>query len=368
MSKFERVLSVDWLPLEFKSGNEIEVASVMLSKASLESIINQTEQAVLAKLAEQEPVAWRITAKRFCGDTTKHKDAAEFWEKAEPGCVIPLYSCPMPVEAQEPVVYLYAGDLYSADGGDINDHIREHGTPLYSHPMPVEAQEPVAVVGPDFQLLYLGGKPISEIKGLKVGMVLYAHPMPNHARIKEALLFAAQVIELYDDASLVSDNYMLTSTDCAEIIKELVDYMPCVSPTIDKAACVSESTESDSEDAELLKKALENLIRAAHPSYMTCRWRQENLIRARDIAFKALKTHRLNAKEHHRTAKNYIPDAGKMVVPEGWQLVPVEPTLDMIKALRHRAAITSNGNIVNPSNMIKAALAAAPKLGGGDDC
>lgn len=62
---------------------------------------------------------------------------------------------------------------------------------------------------------------------------------------------------------------------------------------------------------------------------------------------------------------NFSP---KPFIPEGWQLVPVEPTLDMNKALRHKAVITHHGNIVNPSNMIKAALAAAPKLGGGDDC
>lgn len=102
---------------------------------------------------------------------------------------------------------------------------------------------------------------------------LYAHPMPNQARIKEALRFAAQVIELYDDATLVSDNYMLTSTDCAEIIKELVDYIPCVSPTSD-----------------------DNSLTIAYMS------------------------------GYH--------DGKRSTTPDGWQLVPIEPTEEMHHAAR----------------------------------
>lgn len=46
-------------------------------------------------------------------------------------------------------------------------------------------QEPVAVVASDFQLMYRGGAAISEIEGLKVGMVLYAHPMPSPSDLSD---------------------------------------------------------------------------------------------------------------------------------------------------------------------------------------
>lgn len=47
MSKFKRVLSEDWLPEEFSSGNEIPVTSKMVNREALDSIIGQVEQAVL---------------------------------------------------------------------------------------------------------------------------------------------------------------------------------------------------------------------------------------------------------------------------------------------------------------------------------
>ena len=51
--------------------------------------------------------------------------------------------------------------------------------------------------------------------------------------------------------------------------------------------------------------------------------------------------------------ENHLPDAAKMVVPEGWQLVPVEPTSAMLIA----------AGIATPR--YKAMLAAAPKFKGG---
>ena len=49
-------------------------------------------------------------------------------------------------------------------------------------------------------------------------------------------------------------------------------------------------------------------------------------------------------------SENHFPDAAKMVAPEGWQLVPVEPTSAMLVA----------AGIATPR--YKAMLAAAPKL------
>ena len=36
-------------------------------------------------------------------------------------------------------------------------------------------------------------------------------------------------------------------------------------------------------------------------------------------------------------SENHFPDAAKMVAPEGWQLVPVEPTIEMVQAATHSA-------------------------------
>lgn len=38
-------------------------------------------------------------------------------------------------------------------------------------------------------------------------------------------------------------------------------------------------------------------------------------------------------KEHHRTTKNHIPVTDNMTIPEGWQLVPKEPSRDMLKKM-----------------------------------
>ena len=176
-------------------------------------------------------------------------------------------------------------------------------------------QEPVATLKVDS----VSGIDVTyhQFQGLYDGMKLYAHPMPNQARIKEALRFAAQVIELYDDATLVSDNYMLTSTDCAEIIKELVDYIPCVSTAIDKTACVSENGESETQTRG-----------------------QGNL-----------------------DSSNHIADVGKMVVPDGWQLVPRELDNEMRSKFWEADEKYQDGLATMPDAGYKAMLAAAPKFG-----
>lgn len=50
--------------------------------------------------------------------------------------------------------------------------------------------------------------------------------------------------------------------------------------------------------------------------------------------------------------------------PEGWQLIPKEPTMDMIKALLETIVTTSKGGVVNPKTTLTYALAAAPKYTG----
>lgn len=58
---------------------------------------------------------------------------------------------------------------------------------------------------------------------------------------------------------------------------------------------------------------------------------------------------------------NHIPNVGKMVIPDGWQLTPSEPNMDMIKALLETIVTTSKGGVVNPKTTLTYALAAAPK-------
>ena len=53
----------------------------------------------------------------------------------------------------------------------------------------------------------------------------------------------------------------------------------------------------------------------------------------------------------------HVPYTGK-IVPDGWQLVPIEPTIEMIQAATH------NSVGFGTRAAYKAMLAAAPKLGG----
>ena len=54
---------------------------------------------------------------------------------------------------------------------------------------------------------------------------------------------------------------------------------------------------------------------------------------------------------------DHSPDAGKMVAPEGWQWVPVEPTIEMVQAATHDSVGFGT------RAAYQAMLAAAPKLG-----
>lgn len=58
-------------------------------------------------------------------------------------------------------------------------------------------------------------------------------------------------------------------------------------------------------------------------------------------------------------SENHFPEAAKMVAPEGWQLVPVEPTIEMVQAATHSAVGFGT------RAAYQAMLAAAPKHEGG---
>lgn len=52
--------------------------------------------------------------------------------------------------------------------------------------------------------------------------------------------------------------------------------------------------------------------------------------------------------------------ASAQSVPEGWKMVPVEATTEMVEALKARIACTSRGGILNAGNALNDAIAAAP--------
>ena len=58
--------------------------------------------------------------------------------------------------------------------------------------------------------------------------------------------------------------------------------------------------------------------------------------------------------------ENHSPDIAKMVVPEGWQLVPVEPTIEMVQAA------TNSAVGFGTRAAYQAMLSAAPKPEGGE--
>lgn len=60
---------------------------------------------------------------------------------------------------------------------------------------------------------------------------------------------------------------------------------------------------------------------------------------------------------NHRAALAQQPAAA---VPEGWKLAPVDATLEMVEAFKARATATSRGTILNVSNALNDAIAAAP--------
>lgn len=98
---------------------------------------------------------------------------------------------------QEPIAWVHPDDPTRSithhqklgaikDGGAIEKTMRVFSVPAYARPIPAIEQEPVAVVGSGFQLMYRGGAAISEIEGLKVGMMLYANPYVTPASDKPA--------------------------------------------------------------------------------------------------------------------------------------------------------------------------------------
>ena len=70
-----------------------------------------------------------------------------------------------------------------------------------------------------------------------------------------------------------------------------------------------------------------------------------------------------------RVAENYIADVGEVVTPDGWQLVPIEPTDEMLVSGQEEWALGKRGAMEDCEEsraIFKAMLAAAPKYNNGD--
>ena len=129
---------------------------------------------------------------------------------------------------------------------------------------------------------------------------------------------------------------------------------PCVSPTSDKPVCVSEKSESETQasgqvnlDSSIVKTDADEALR-----------------KELDLVGLDISAHR-NPKE----ALSALIDWHVSVAIDprangGWQLVPIEPTMDMIKAMLVTIVTTSKGGVVNPKATLAQVFAAAPKYTG----
>lgn len=105
----------------------VEPTDEMVSATGLEPI--RARAAYRAMLAfvpevEQEPAAWLVRAKAFCGDVTTNKDSAEFFERCAPGSTTPLYLHPQPAQDAEYPACDYCGV--------IPDHHPWHGSGVHN--------------------------------------------------------------------------------------------------------------------------------------------------------------------------------------------------------------------------------------------
>lgn len=125
--------------------------------------------------------------------------------------------------------------------------------------------------------------------------------------------------------------------------------IPCVSNASDKTACLSKNGESDTQHHLEYIKRYQKWRRGEDKTMDEAGISPKQLGESLDwlIAF----------------TENHIADMRK-IAPEGWQLIPKEPTMDMIKALLETIVTTPKGGVVNPKTTLTYALAAAPKYTG----
>lgn len=62
----------------------------------------------------------------------------------------------------------------------------------------------------------------------------------------------------------------------------------------------------------------------------------------------------------HGATKVYTSPPAPVAVPEGWKLVPIVPTPEMVEALKARLMVTSRGGILSAGVSLADAIAAAP--------
>lgn len=280
MSNFERVLTDDEL---WAAAAEVEWQGTIGQYRLI-------EQAVLAKLAEQEPVAWFIDDKRVCGNRIITDLAiAKDWLEANPDKVTPLYALPCVASVcdktacvsesgesdRQPVAWL------NEETGDIiSDELAKQAVKLHQ----------------------------------SYGVPLYRSVVFNQSNCQGFLDNSNQEGSSWLPPLPEADVYGYRDSYSEEL---LIEY---AKSAIDHYRTTKSRTPASGENVNLLISVDTDGAQALLRSYL------DSL--------------------------------------EGWQLVPSEPTMDMIKALLETIVTTSKGGVVNPKTTLTYALAAAPKYTG----
>lgn len=93
---------------------------------------------------------------------------------------------------------------------------------------------------------------------------------------------------------------------------------------------------------------------AAIMHFNTARGAGADLDDALDAAWRA------TLSKSHQPDAAYPQQTASVAVPDGWKLVPVEPTSEMVKAFKERVAVTNRGGLLNTGHALAAAINAAP--------
>ena len=146
MSKF------DWVLSQEEKDGIINLAHDRDGAPCLYELAVRVEQAVLAKLAGQEPIGYSDkTGKHYFKDLTLAKRLLPDEE------FIPLYTHPSPPVKQEPIGYLHANELSYIDaksGTKEELYAYDYTIPLYAAPVPqTHTKQPLEMAPEGFQIV-----------------------------------------------------------------------------------------------------------------------------------------------------------------------------------------------------------------------
>lgn len=212
---------------------------------------------------------------------------------------------------QKPVAYLYDDEVFGVDSGAINGYIRKEGQPLYAHPIPHVSEDAES----DTQTA------VSQTKGMNLGERI------AHVGGREN-----------DNGYVEFGSVMAVHALISHVIRDLWG---------SKQANLDSSCQEKIQIISLLKS-----LRLEFGAVGT-----------RDIDV-VEKNKRIDAAIE--AIENHIPDTDKMSIPEGYTLVPIEPTKEMHHAARDWS-VKLYGKAIGfeaSHGCYKAVISAAPKYTG----